>query len=201
MLLEGGVADAETLERMSDDTERCAERLDTVEVDAIAYACTTGSLVKGKGFETEIERRIADVAGVPAVATAASITRAFDALDAESVAIATPYIEELNDREAEFLDASGYEVVDIDGLGLRTDAEIGQLTPEEAYRQARSLDHETADVVFVSCTGYRTFEIVERLEADLGKPVVTSNQATLWDCLGTMGIDRTSVDLGTLFDR
>jgi maleate isomerase len=201
MLLKGGVTDAASLEQMSDDTERCAELLSTTDVDAIAYACTTGSLVKGLGFEETIERRIREVAGVPAVATAASIKRAFDALDVESVAIATPYIEDLNEREAEFLEASGYDVVDIDGLGLRTDVEIGSRRPETAYRQAREIDHEGAEAVFISCTGYRTFEIIERLEADIGKPVVTSNQATLWDALETLGIDYTGIDLGTLFDE
>lgn len=73
MLLEDGVADAETLKQMSNDVERCAKLLKTTNVDVIAYSCTAGSLLKGVGFETEIEQRIEDVAGVPAVATAASI--------------------------------------------------------------------------------------------------------------------------------
>jgi maleate isomerase len=54
--------------------------------------------------------------------------------------------------------------------------------------------------VFVSCTNYRTFEVIERLEADLGKPVVTSNQATLWDALRTLGVDD-DLPLGRLFER
>lgn len=201
MLLEDGVVTPETLDRMADDAERCAKLLKTTDVDVIAYACTTGSLLKGKGYEKEIEQRIAEVAGVPTVATAASIQRAFDALGVESVTIATPYTETLDERERSFLEDAGYDVVNIHGLGLETDAEIGRQPPEAAYSQAKEVDRPEADAVFISCTGSRTFEIIDKLERDLGKPVVTSNQATLWDALRTMEIEYSEIGLGRLFDR
>lgn len=201
MLLEDGVADAETLERMSEDTERCAELLATTGVDVIAYSCTIGSMIKGVGFETEIERRIEEIAGAPAVATAASIKRAFDALELESLAVTTPYIDSLNSHEREFLEESGYNVVGINGLGCATDEEICAQHPETAYQNARQSDHDDADCIFISCTGYRTFEIIDQLEKDLGKPVVTSNQATLWDALRTLDIDYSEIELGTLFQQ
>ncbi|WP_266082691.1 maleate cis-trans isomerase family protein [Haladaptatus caseinilyticus] len=199
MLLEDGVADMETLERMSHDVERCARLLETTNVDVIAYSCTTGSLLKGEGFETEIEQRIEDIAEVPAVATAASIKRALDTLGIESISVATPYIEELNELEVDYLEESGYEVVDIYGLSCQTDEEICAYHPETAYQQARSMDREDAEGIFISCTGYRTFEIIEQLEKDLDKPVVTSNQATLWDALRTIGVDYSELELGSLF--
>ncbi|WP_049926483.1 maleate cis-trans isomerase family protein [Halopiger goleimassiliensis] len=201
IFLEDGVVDADSLEGMNDGIDRSAELLATVEPDVIAYACTTGSLVEGVGYERSIEDRIAETADVPSVATAASIKRAFDALEATSIAVATPYVDDLNAREREFLEDSGYVVVDVDGLGLETDTEFGRQSPETAYRQARALDHADADCVFISCTGYHTAPIVEPLEADLGKPVVTSNQATLWDALRTMGVDDAEVSLGTLFEH
>lgn len=201
MLLEDGVVTPESLDRMADDAERCARLLKTTDVDVIAYACTTGSLLNGIGYEKDIERRIAEIADVPAVATAASIQRAFDALDAESLTIATPYTETLDERERSFLEDAGYDVVDIQGLGLDTDAKIGRQPPEAAYAQAKAVDQPEADAVFISCTGSRTFEIIEQLERDLGKPVVTSNQATLWDALGRMGVEYSEINLGTLFEH
>ena len=156
--------------------------------------------MKGAGYDEEIERRIEERTGVPAVATAASIKRAFDALDLRSLAIATPYIRDLNEREEEFLGEAGYDVVDIDGLELEANSAVGSQIPEIAYRQVKALDHEGADGVFVSGTNYRTFEIIEQLEADLAKPVVTSNQATLWDALRTIGVDA-DLPLGRLFER
>jgi maleate isomerase len=190
----------ETLSAMADGVGEVGELLGTADVDVAAYGCTTGSLVEGPGYETEIERRLSDAVGAPSVATAASIKHAFRALDVESLAIATPYVEELNERERSFLADAGYEIVDFDGLGIETGLEIGRLRPDDAYRQARSLDHENADAIFVSCTNYRTFEMIDTLEADVGKPVITSNQATLWDALREIGVDYSGLPLGTLFD-
>lgn len=198
MRLEG--VDAESLGAMADEVERCADLLATADVDAIAYGCTTGSLVHGPGYDEEIEGRIESVADVPAVATAASVKRAFARLGLERLAITTPYVEDLNDREVEFLTDAGYEVVAMDGLGIDHNPDIGAQTPETAYRRARALPTGDADGVFVSCTNYRTFEMIASLEADLGMPVVTSNQATLWDALRTLGVATDEVsDLGRLF--
>lgn len=192
-------ANADNLERMADEIERCADLLATADVDVVAYGCTTGSLVKGADYDEETENRIKERAGVPAVATAASIKRAFDALDLRSLAIATSYIRDLNEREERFLADAGYDVVDIDGLELEAGLDIGDRGPEVTYRQVRVLDHADADGIFVSCTNYRTFEVVERIEKDLGKPVVSSNQATLWDALRTMDVDA-DLPLGRLFE-
>lgn len=200
ILLEDGITDQDSLKEMNDGIERSAKLLSTVNVDLIAYACTTGSLIEGLGYETKIEQRISEIVDVPSVATAASVKRALDELDAQSVAISTPYISDLNQRETEFLTDSGYKVVDIDGLGLRTDNEIAAQTPQVAYQQTRSLNHADADCVFISCTGYPTADIIETLEADIGKPVITSNQATLWDALSKMKINYNDISLGTLFD-
>ena len=192
--------DAESLSAMADDATECASLLASADVDVVAYGCTTGSLVHGPGYDEDIEARLEAEAGVPAVATAASIKRAFDALDVESVAVTTPYIENLNRREAEFLEAAGYDVVAIDGLGLSSNTEIGAQDPETAAEAARNVDDPDADAVFISCTNYRTFEIIPELERELDKPVVTSNQATLWDALDRLGAEvRPTIDLGRLF--
>lgn len=78
--------------------------------------------------------------------------------------------------------------------------DIGVQYPEIAYRTTIDLDASNADGVFVSCTNFRTFEIIAQLKADLGKPVVTSNQATLWNALRTMGLSGFDSALGQLFD-
>lgn len=182
---------ADSLATMADNTEECAELLATADVDVIAYGCTTGSLVKGPGYDEEIETRITNHTGIPAVSTAAAIKRAFDEFDISRLSIATPYIDDLNQREEAFLDAAGYEVVDIDGIGHTDNIEIGRESPETAYRMAKEFDSDEADGVFISCTNFRTFEIIESLEADTGKPVVTSNQATLWNILSELDISPT----------
>ncbi|MDY6819616.1 MAG: maleate cis-trans isomerase [Halobacteriales archaeon] len=198
MHLEGTTADE--LAAMAENAATAADLLSTADVDVIAYGCTTGSLVHGPGHDEEIEHEIEMETDIPTVATAASVKRAFEYLGLESIAIATPYIDELNEREREFLEAAGYTVTGIDGLDIEPNLGIGRRRPEIAYRRARAVDTGVADGIFISCTNFRTFEIIERLEADLGKPVVTSNQATLWDALRHIDIDHTDIELGRLFD-
>jgi maleate isomerase len=197
---------ADDLKTMSRTAEDVSESLGHADVDVVAYGCTTGSLVKGHGYAEKIENDVAAAADAPAIATALSIDRALSELGAKRVAVVTPYIDELNEREQSFLEGSGFDVVSMGGRGIEVNTRIGALRPEDAYRQAAAaLDSDgtgdaDADAVFVSCTNYRTFEMIDRLETDLGVPVVTSNQATLWDALRRVDFDHTSIDLGRLFD-
>lgn len=172
---------AEALDSMSDRAVECAELLSHADVHAVAYACTTGSLLHGPGFDAELEEELSAAIGGPAVATALSVDRALEELGAERIAVRTPYNEELNAREREYLEAAGYEVTSISGLGIEDNTEIGALTPEDAAEQVASIDSGGIDAIFVSCTNYPTLSAVEPLENEVGVPVVTSNGATLWD--------------------
>jgi len=190
----------EELDAMSADAARGAEMLGHADVDVVAYACTTGSLLHGPGFDAELEATLAEAAGVPAVATARSVRRALEALAADRIAVATPYAAALDRREREFLAATGFEVVAMDGRGIEANTEIGRLGPADAARQVRELlaGVDSVDAVFVSCTNYRSLAAVATLESELGVPVVTSNGATLWDVRRVAPID---VDApGALFD-
>ncbi len=195
--LESVTADA--LDAMGEEASRAAELLSHADVDAVAYACTTGSLLHGPGYDAELEDELSSAAGAPAVATALSVDRALSTLDVERVAVATPYVADLDEREREYLEAAGFEVAVIEGRGIEANRKIGGLSPEDAYRQGRSVAAgRSVDAVFVSCTNYRTLAAIEPLEADLGIPVVTSNQATLWD---VCRVSNVTVDgPGRLFD-
>ncbi len=191
------------LETMADDAKRCGELLATADVDVIMYGCTTGSLVKGSGYDEKLEAELTESTGIPSVATAASIKRAFDELGLERITIVTPYEQDLNAHEREFLEEAGYDVVSISGLNIRENTKIGAQGPEIAYRQVLDEIADTnkqTDGVFISCTNYRTFEIIDQLERDCGLPVVTSNQATLWNALKTAGVSTTDLSLGSLFE-
>lgn len=178
--LESVTADA--LDTMGKEVSRASELVAHADVDAVAYACTTGSLLHGPGYDAELEDEVSASADAPAVATALSVDRALSALGVDRVAVATPYVEDLNEREREYLEAAGFEVVAIEGRGIEANREIGALDHGDAYRQARSVAADSsADAVFISCTNYRTLAAIEPLEEDVGVPVITSNQATLWD--------------------
>ncbi len=196
-----GDVTADDLRLMEDNSERCAELLATASVDAIAYGCTTGSLVDGPGHAKTIETHLGKLTNIPVVATAASVKRALNALAIEKLSIATPYVSEINQKEQSYFSNAGFEVVQIRGLGYESNIEIGNLSPEIAYREAEKANRTPADAVFISCTNFATFEIIKPLEDTLKKPVITSNQATLWDILRTTGIsENINADLGVLFE-
>lgn len=192
---------ADDLTEMSHTARRAAELVGHADVDVAAYSCTTGSLVQGHDFAKDLEEEVAEAAGAPAVATALSVERALSVVGAETVTVVTPYVDELNERERSFLEKGGFDVQSVTGYGIEPNTEIGRLQPEDAYQQASAAADDDTDAVFVSCTNYRTFEAIEPLEADLGLPVVTSNQATLWDALRQLDFDQPALSLGQLFEH
>ncbi len=178
----------ESLLEMEKHTLRASQELADADVDLILYGCTSGSLVGGPGFDKAIASKIQEAVGKPAVATATAVIEALETLGIRRVAVATPYIEEINIAEKRFLEAHGVEVVVIRGMGVKRNTDIGRISPHEVYRFARSVYREGVDGVFISCTNLRTIEVIEPLERDLGVPVVTSNQASMWASLRRLGI-------------
>lgn len=178
---------AEMLE--GDQLERAAELLIWTDVDLIVFACTTGSLVHGIGWDREVAARIAGASGRAATTTTTAVLGALQALGATSLAVATPYIEELNAIERQFLEESGFGVASIAGLRCATDAEIGQLEPEDAVSLVERVNTPEADAVFISCTNFHCLPAIASLERRLGKPVVTSNLAGAWAALRQIGVD------------
>ncbi|AAL81468.1 maleate cis-trans isomerase [Pyrococcus furiosus DSM 3638] len=166
-------------------------------VEVIAFGCTSGSFIGGKDFEKELEMKIEEEVKIETFTTSTAVLEALNVLDIQSLVVVTPYIDEINQREKEFLEENGFTVLDIRGLGIEDNLEIGRLSPYIPYMLAKSMFMEEADGVFISCTNLRTFEIIEKLERDLGIPVVTSNQATLWYALREIDV-RESLPLGKL---
>ncbi|MFB3819233.1 MAG: hypothetical protein ACE147_16350 [Candidatus Methylomirabilales bacterium] len=100
--------------------------------------------------------------------------------------VGTPYIEALNRAERAFFEARGFEVLDIRGLGIHRSVDIGKCDPKNALELALSLPYGSADGIFVSCTNFRTIDILPELEQRTGRPAISSNLATLWACLTTL---------------
>ena len=192
---------ATELDAMADDADRAASLLSDASVDGVVYACTTGSLLHGSGFDAQLESRLSEAADAPAVATALSVVRALDALNADRVAVATPYAEELNELEREYLAENGFEVVSLDGRGIVENTAIGELDASDAERQGRAVlsDAPDADALFLSCTNYRAVPALSSLEAAFDVPVFSSNAAAIWDLCGRLGV-RPNLDI-RLADR
>jgi len=189
----------EALFEMEKHSLRAAIELADADVDIILYGCTTGSLVGGPGYDKMISEKIEKTVNKPVVATATAVVNALEAVKARKIVVATPYIDELNDDEKRFLEAHGFEVLKIKGLGIRSNLEIGRITPWQVYRFAKTVYMRDADALFISCTNLRTIEIIDLLEKDLEIPVITSNQASLWAVLRRLGIKDKIHGYGKLF--
>lgn len=173
----------ESLAEMESEVEKEAAKLADADVDVIGYGCTSGSLFRGLGHDKILEKRIEKASGRPAVATAGAVVAALKALKIKKVSVATPYTTEINDLEEKFLVANGFKVVDLKGLQLSNNLEIGKISSRTAYRLISKLKHEEADGIFISCTNFPTIKIIKKLENKLKKPVISSNTATLWAML------------------
>jgi maleate isomerase len=156
-------------------------------LDVICYACTSGSIVIGEERVFEELSRGAPKAKTTSLVT--GVVRALRAFEARRIVVVTPYLDEINELQAAYLEASGFDVLDLQGLNIELDSDIVRVAPNFIAEFAAGLDRPDAEAVFISCGALRALDIVDRLERELGKPVVVSNQAMIWDTLRLAGID------------
>lgn len=187
-VFQSGPQEPSTYRRMADDIATAATLLATAEVDVIAFGCTSCTYFVPP---EEIRATMAEKAHCPTVLTADAVVDALRALNVRKVALASPRTEFVTKRELQFLADSGFEVVASRSLGLGATEEerryIGRVPSETLYRLVASVVRPEADAIFVTCTQLPTLPMIERLEEEFGKPVVTSNQATVWRCLRHIG--------------
>ncbi|MGF1477366.1 MAG: maleate cis-trans isomerase [Geminicoccaceae bacterium] len=183
---------------MERETGMAAEGLRTCEVGVIAFGCTSGSFVGGPGYDRRLQMSIETATGISAITTTTAVLNAISSFGVSRIAMATPYTDEINRIEADFLAAQGIEVTAMAGGGLTETATIQRLEPSIAYKRAREVDNPAAELLFISCTGFRTAEIINALEADTGKPVVSANQATFWACLDLLHVGEKPQNAGRL---
>jgi maleate cis-trans isomerase len=188
---------------MNQDVERAGSYLATANVDFIAYASVGGSFYEGSGHDEEILGAITRVANVPAGTTALAVTDALRSLGARKISIATPYNQSLNEHLRLYYEATGLEVVNVEGdpraaeCGAR---EVNDLSPESILEFAPNVCDRSADALFCPCTAWRAAEVAAELERLTGRPVVTANQATIWAAFKALGITDHKPGFGSLLD-
>ena len=186
------------LSQMSDQVKEYAKMYRGFPFDILVFACTTGSMVGGPGFDKTLIQQMEEVSGIPSITTSTALMEAFSFLSLKKLAIVTPYSDALNKLEVEFLAAAGYETTDIKGLSIEDTAVLPFVQPEEFYKLALEQDTSGADALFISCTGICAVDLIEPLEKIKGIPVLTSNQATIWYALRRMGYQDPLPGLGIL---
>jgi maleate cis-trans isomerase len=166
---------------------------------AVVWACTSGSFVFGWDGATAQVDQLATVTGLPASSTSFAFVRAARALGVRKVAVAASYPPEVAECFVRFLDAGGIGVVSLSSEGIVTAAEVGRLPDADVVRLAARNDHPDAEALLIPDTAMRTVGLLSRLEEELGKPVLTANQVTVWEGLRLVGDTRSTSRAGALF--
>lgn len=190
--------DKEGLTALGDRSIEAAKILSSAKPDILLFGCTTGSLIRGLNYDTKLIERLEEAAHIPAVTTSTALVAALRAMDIRRLVIATPYSDSVNRAEKQFLEDSGFEVLAIRGLGYTDPNCMPRTTTAEMYRLVKDLPAAEADAVFVSCTGIQVMDGIAPMEADFRKPVLTSNQVSLWYTLRQLGIHESTAP-GSLF--
>ena len=191
------------MERMNAEIESGARYLATARVDAISYGCTTGSFFKGPGWDREMLALIEDTAGVPAVATSPSVVEALRFFGARRLSVATPYPEWNNQRLRSYLTAQGFEVLNLEAEPVAAKSGnqgINDQEPAGIVEFATRACRPDADALLCSCTAWRSVEAAQEIERRTGKPVVTSNQASIWMTLRRLGHRESVAGFGRLLE-
>jgi maleate isomerase len=189
----------ETLAEMEKDIESAARLiLPNGRMDVMAFGCTSGTIVIGEEtvFQKLRNARPNIACTTPITAGIAGMKK----LGARRIALLTPYVDSINQMMCGFIEARGVEVPVVGSFNNADDAEVARMTPACVRDAAIELGrHEAVDGVFVSCTSLRVAEIVEQVEAAIGKPASSSNHAMAWHALRLAGVKDAVPGWGRLF--
>jgi maleate isomerase len=169
--------------RIVEDIETESRKLADADVDAIVLAATAPSSRNGIGYDQELIKRIENASGKPATTASTALIQALKTLDAAHLVIAAPWSEATNVTTAAFVEAHGFTVLAHQAMGHLNNLEIGDLEEQTAYEMGIAIDRPEAQAVMLACGNWPTLGIVDRLESALGKPVLTTNQVSLWAVL------------------
>jgi maleate isomerase len=165
-------------------------------LDAICYSCTAASVVIG---DAEIEAAIqAAKPGVPVVTPPMAAMRGLRAFGARRISVLTPYTVETSRPMATYFAGHGFDIVSFTCLGFEDDREMARIRPSALVDLARDATHADAEALFVSCTALRSALVAADIEKAIGRPVVTSNQASAWNCLRLCGDETARPQWGRL---
>lgn len=202
----GFLEDAHTVEALSEmgslpRLQKGAEGLDGSGIESVLWTSTSASFVLGlDGIRQQIDA-LEKALGVPASTTAMAFARAITAINANNVAIAATYPEDVAQRFCQFLDHFDINVVHVSSRGIITAAEVGELEKDDVIEFAVANSRNDADALLIPDTALHSAAWLTDLESATGKPVLTANQVSFWEALRLCGKLTPQRGLGRLFEE
>ena len=177
-----------------------AELLASAPLHAIIYSLTSSSYVRGAADDARLKERLERrTRGIPMVITCAAAVTALAALGVTRLALVSPpwFSAEMDQQGARYFQSQGFEVVHTGPAGLPSDQQAIQ--PSELYEWVRTQTPNSAEAVFIGGNGLRSIGVIEALEEDLDRPILTANQVAFWQALALSGSREPVVGYGRIF--
>lgn len=180
---------AETLIEMDRTEGKAAIRqLSSVHPHVIAYGCTASSIVQGLNYDAHLRAEITETHHTASTTAAHAILTALKTVGAKTVSLVSPYTRAVDEAEHYYFETAGLKVAGGAYLGISDGFELASPSPGTLYDLGLRGCHASADALVVSCLNTRSHTVIDALERALGKPVISSTQATLWHALRLAGI-------------
>lgn len=164
--------------------------------DAVGYGCTSGTTLIGAEAVARMLRHGVETPMVTDPLTAA--LAALRALDVQRLGLVTPYVESIATPVRDAFVQAGFAVGETLTFGEKVEARVARIAPASIKAAARAAA-KGAQAVFLSCTNLRTLDIIDDLEAELGLPVISSNQVLAWHMAEATAAPHASDAPGRLF--
>jgi maleate isomerase len=193
----------EGIEAMMDapELEQAARLLGSAPLDILCFGGTSASFLHGTAYDVGLTKKLKSWAPGPKATTASTATlAALSKVGAGKIALATPYVDEVHQRAIRFLQENDHPVVASANLRIDSDQALAEVPLERIYELVKSVDRPDATAIFISCTNFWSVGVIETLEKELEKPVISAVQASFWHCLETLGVNGAKPGYGMLFD-
>ena len=168
---------------------------------AVLYGCTSATLTHGASFDKSLANDIRERSGAPSITAAGALAQSILDLGLSAIGFSSPYVGEVNEQAIAFLETQSISTVSCADIGRELgNYGQGELTPDEVYQLALKANTKEAEAIVLSCTDMRSAEAVESIEAQTGKPVITSNLAMIFQLCKQLRLGRPEHAPGRLFD-
>ncbi|MBI2316344.1 MAG: aspartate/glutamate racemase family protein [Betaproteobacteria bacterium] len=155
-----------------------AARFAGPDFDVVVYGCTAAGFISGPVGDAQLAVELGEVTGKPAVTTARSMVLALQESGARDIALVTPYLDAANERLKAFLADAGIRVKRFNSFYAANVEELGRISSDAVARLARETMDGDCDALFIACTQLPTYEILDGLQQEFGRPALSSIQAT-----------------------
>ena len=188
----------ETLKMMADDiTDITKEILPDQKLDCVAYGCTSGTIAAGYQSIFEKVNKAKPDTKVTTPITAA--IKGLNTLNIKKISIFTPYTSEINNAVLNYFEKENFQINRLSYFDIESDLDIGKVDPNYLFETLNNIALDDSDALFVSCTALPIMSLISDLEKKFNKPVISSNQALIWDSLNQVGSKYNVDEYGELF--